>query len=335
MRRTPGQVVFVDGPEDLRDILAHPFDTWRIFLHPVQRKVALRPSYNGPAQVTGGAGTGKTVTALHRARHLALKGGKRILLTTFTKNLAEALDRQLTMLVEDAAVRERVSVKHIDSVSYGIVARHRRPGIASNDLADQMWEDAADGLPYSATFLRREWEHVVLAQDLQSEDEYLACSRIGRGVPLSKAQRSVVWTAMSGVVEGLRKEGKSLFPQLANEAADLVSEPEYDHVIIDEAQDMHPTHWRLLRRLVASGPDDLFIVGDPHQRIYDSHVSLGSLGINVRGRSTKLKLNYRTTQEILTWAVPLLGLVPAQGLDDSADTLDGYRSPMHGRRPSV
>jgi superfamily I DNA/RNA helicase len=336
MQRTPEQVVFLSGPEELREILAHPFDIWRVFLHPVQRKVALRKSYSGPAQVTGGAGTGKTVTALHRARYLAAGNEKaRILLTTFTKSLAEALNRQLALLIEDPVVRGRVEVKHIDSVSYGIVARHHRPVIAGPDVVDPLWEEAAEGLPYSSTFLRREWEHVLLAQDLVSESEYLACSRTGRGVPLSKTQRSAVWKAIAGVVEELRAAGRSAFPQLANEAAELVGGPEYDHVIIDEAQDMHPTHWRLLRRLVASGPDDLFIVGDPHQRIYDSHVSLASLGINVRGRSAKLKLNYRTTQEILSWAVPLLGLTPAQGLDDSADTLDGYRSPMHGRRPSV
>ncbi|MFI0348915.1 UvrD-helicase domain-containing protein [Actinomadura sp. 9N407] len=336
MRRTPEQVVFVNGPEELREILAHPFDTWRIFLHPIQRKVALRASYSGPAQVSGGAGTGKTVTALHRARHLAAADeGTRILLTTYTKNLAEALGKQLALLIEDEGIRGRIEVNNIDSVAYGIVGEHHKPGIAGPDVIDPLWEEASEGLPYSSTFLRREWEHVVLAQDLVSEEEYLACSRTGRGVPLGRAQRSVVWKAIATVVEGLREAGRSTFPQMANEAAELVGKPRYDHVIIDEAQDIHPTQWRLLRRLVASGPDDLFIVGDPHQRIYDSHVSLGALGINVRGRSAKLKLNYRTTQEILSWSVPLLGIVPAQGLDDSADTLDGYRSPIHGRRPVV
>lgn len=334
MRRTPGKVVFVNGPEELRDVLAHPFDTWRIFLHPVQRRVALRPSYSGPAQVTGGAGTGKTVTALHRARFLASKGG-RVLLTTFTRNLAEALENQLALLVDDETVWQRIHTKNVDALSYGIVGRHRKPVIPRSEELDSLWKEAAEGTPFSAAFLRREWEQIVLAQELESEEEYLACTRAGRGVPLGKAQRKVVWRAVRHVVDRLAAEGKSAFPQLANEAANFADAPEYDHVIIDEAQDIHPTQWRLLRRLVAEGPDDLFIVGDPHQRIYDSHVSLASLGINVRGRSTKLRINYRTTQEILAWAVPLLGLSPAQGLDDSADTLDGYRSPMHGRRPVV
>ncbi|TDB85369.1 UvrD-helicase domain-containing protein [Actinomadura sp. 7K534] len=334
MRRSPGQVVFVNGPEELREILAHPFDTWRIFLHPVQRRVALRPSYSGPAQVTGGAGTGKTVAALHRAKFLASQG-RRILLTTFTRNLTEALERQLALLVDDPEVRERVYVKNVDSISYEMVGRHRRPGVAGPDVLDPLWEEAADGTPFSPSFLSREWEQIILAQGLETEEEYLACTRTGRGVPLGKAQRAVAWRSIRHVVDALAAEGRSTFPQLANEAAELVRGPEYDHVIIDEAQDIHTAQWRLLRRLVAEGPDDLFIVGDPHQRIYDSHVSLTSLGINVRGRSTKLKLNYRTTQEILAWSVPLLGLSPAQGLDDSADTLDGYRSPIHGRRPVV
>nr|WP_243716662.1 UvrD-helicase domain-containing protein [Actinomadura darangshiensis] len=334
MRRTPGQVVFVNGPEELRDVLAHPFDMWRIFLHPMQRRVALRPSYSGPAQVTGGAGTGKTVTALHRAKFLAGKGG-RVLLTTFTRNLSEALEKQLALLVDDPEVRERVHVRNVDSLSYSIVGRHHKPGIAGADVLEPLWKEAAEGTPFSPTFLEREWEQIILAQGLDSEEEYLACTRAGRGVPLGKTQRAVVWRAIGQVVDGLTAEGKSTFHQLANEAAERVDGPEYDHVIVDEAQDIHTAQWRLLRRLVAEGADDLFVVGDPHQRIYDSHVSLTSLGISVRGRSTKLKLNYRTTQEILAWSVPLLGLTPAQGLDDSADTLDGYRSPIHGRRPVV
>ena len=109
----------------------------------------------------------------------------------------------------------------------------------------------------------------------------------------------------------------------------------YRHVIIDEAQDLHPAQWRLLRAAVPPGPDDLFIAGDPHQRIYDNRVSYTSLGIQVRGRSRRLTLNYRTTQEILAWAVPLLGQAPVTGLDDQVDSLAGYWSPMHGRRPEV
>ena len=111
--------------------------------------------------------------------------------------------------------------------------------------------------------------------------------------------------------------------------------PRYRHILIDEAQDLHPSQWRLLRAAVAPGPDDLFIAADPHQRIYDNRVSLASLGISVRGRSRRLSLNYRTTQEILAWAVPVLGEDPVTGLDGEVDSLLGYRSPMHGEPPQL
>ncbi len=339
VRRTPGQAVFVSGPDELRDILDHPFDTWRIFLHPRQRRLALRDSYSGPFQVTGGAGTGKTVTALHRARHLATRNsGARVLLTTFTKALAASLRRQLALLVDDPAVLDRIEVTNVDALARRIVGGRRRPQLAGAHELSALWEKAAEGTPFSAAFLEREWDQVVLAQDITSEAAYVACERPGRGRALPAARRPAAWAAMTWVTGELDRQGKSTFRQLVNEAAHLVREsrrPLYDHVIVDEAQDLHPAQWRLLRAIVPPGRDDLFIVGDPHQRIYDNRVSLESLGIKVRGRSEKLKINYRTTQEILAWAVPCLGLDPVVGLDDAADSLDGYRSPMHGRRPEV
>ena len=193
-------------------------------------------------------------------------------------------------------------------------------------------------MPYAPTFLNREWEQVILAQDLRAEQDYLTCSRAGQGTPLGKAQRRQVWRLVQQVESQLSALGRSTFLQLANEAARFLrdsGEPPYRHVIIDEAQDLHPAQWRLLRAAVPPGPDDMFIVGDAHQRIYDNHVSLAKVGVNVRGRSRRLTVNYRTTQEILALAVPTLGKAPVTGLDDEADSLTGYHSPLHGRRPEV
>ena len=197
---------------------------------------------------------------------------------------------------------------------------------------------AADaGLPFTPAFLQHEWEQVILGQDLRTEQAYLTCLRTGRGRPLTKSQRSQVWQAAAAGHQGTgRRAAMSTHLQLANEATRLLRQagsPPYRHVIVDEAQDLHPAQWRLLRAAVPPGPDDLFIAADPHQRIYDNRVSLASLGISVRGRSRRLTLNYRTTQEILAWAVPLLGPEPVAGLDGEADSLLGYRSPMHGQRP--
>jgi superfamily I DNA/RNA helicase len=352
MERTPGRVVFVKGNEDLDRILEHPFAAWRIFLHPAQRKIAYAPRYAGPAQVTGGAGTGKTVTALHRAAYLARRTAGQltfeepaasVLLTTFTRNLADSLLAQFDLLVEEADARGQVEIRNVDSLAHRVVERARgaRPAIIEGRELDGLWAAAVAEaeLPYAPSFLNREWEQVILAQDLRAEQEYLTASRAGQGTPLGKTQRRQVWALTQRVEGRLRALGRDTFTQLANEAAralraGTVRLP-YRHVILDEAQDLHPAQWRLLRACVPAGPDDMFIVGDAHQRIYDNHVSLARVGINVRGRSKRLTVNYRTTQEILALAVPALGKSPVTGLDDEADTLTGYRSPLHGRRPKV
>ena len=362
MERTPGQVTFVSGQEELQLILAHPFAAWRKFLYPSQRKIAYRESYSGPAQVTGGPGTGKTVTVLHRAAFLATRAGKAssakelfatgqastselhakpILLTTFNGNLAETLNAQLDLFIRDADVRSRIEVLNVDRLAYSIVRQARgNPVIADERVLRTRWaEAAADAkLSFTPAFLKNEWEQVILAQNLHTEQAYLTCPRTGRGRPLTKAQRSQVWQAIQRVTARLAAARESTHLQLANEATRLLGQtavPRYRHILIDEAQDLHPSQWRLLRAAVAPAPDDLFIAADPHQRIYDNRVSLASLVINVRGRSRRLSLNYRTTQEILAWAVPVLGEDPVTGLDGEVDSLLGYRSPMHGEPPQL
>lgn len=351
--RTPDRFVLVSGPEELAQILAHPFDAWRVFLHPAQREIAHRPSYAGPALVTGGAGTGKTVTALHRAVFLARRTAPEsstvagsaepsVLLTTFTRNLADALDRQLGTLTDDPSTRERIEVLNVDRLAYRVVAEAlgRQPNVVDQRELRQLWDTAAKatGGAFTGVFLEREWEHVILAQGLRAPAEYLAARRHGRGSPLRAEQRQQVWEAIRQVTDSLRQRDQHTHLQLADQAARLLAERTkrpYQHVIVDEGQDLHPAQWRLLRAAVAVGSDDLFIVADPHQRIYDNHVSLGSLGVGVRGRSRKLTINYRTTQEILAWSVRLLTGITPTGLDDQPDSLAGYRSPMHGRRPTV
>lgn len=349
MERTPSQVAFVSSSEELRAILDRPFAAWRVFLHPQQRRLATELSFSGPAQVTGGAGTGKTVTALHRAVHLAglsaaagQSGKPSILLTSFTRNLVESLDAQLSLLTDDATVRSRIEILNVDRLAYRVVrqARGRNPALADHRYLQRLWSAAAEAspLPFTGAFLQHEWEQVVLAQDLSSEQDYLSCDRAGRGLPLGRTQRAQVWQAVQQVTADLSRLGQATHIQLAHEAAHLLRQSGqhlYQHVIVDEAQDLHPAQWRLLRAAVAAGRDDMFIVGDPHQRIYDNRVSLTRLGIGIRGRSRRLTVNYRTTQEILSWAVPLLGKEPVTGLDDQVDSLAGYRSPSHGRRPDV
>jgi len=304
MERSPGQVAFVSGQEELQLILAHPFAAWRTFLHPSQREIAYRPGYSGPAQVTGGPGTGKTVTVLHRAAFLAVRAAPGpgaapapasgpdaapILLTTFNGNLAGALQAQLDLLIRDPAVRRQIQVRNVDRLAYGIVQESRgTPVIADERILRARWAGAAAafGLDLTPAFLKNEWEQVILAQDLHSEHAYLTCLRTGRGRPLTKAQRSQVWQAAQQVMAELATARQTTHLQLANEATHLLRQagaPRYRHILVDEAQDLHPAQWRLLRAAVAEGPDDLFIAADPHQRIYSSRASLASLRISVRG----------------------------------------------------
>jgi hypothetical protein len=351
MERSPGQVTFVSGHEELQLMLAHPFETWRMFLHPSQRKIAYRETYSGPAQVTGGPGTGKTVTLLHRAAFLAARiaapaasepgPAGQVLVTTFNGTLAGALSTQLDLLIRNDVVRRRIEVLNVDRLAYSIVKAARgTPVIADERILRIQWAKAAAdvGLDLTPAFLKNEWEQVILAQDLRTEQAYLTCLRTGRGRPLTKSQRSQVWQAAERVTAELAAARQSTHLQLANEATHLLRQagaPRYRHILVDEAQDLHPSQWRLLRAAVAPGPDDLFIVADPHQRIYDNRVSLASMRISVRGRTLRLSLSYRTTQEVLSWAIPLLGTDPVTGLDGEVDSLLGYRSPMHGPPPQL
>ena len=264
-----------------------------------------------------------------------------MLLTTFNGNLAESLHAQLDLLIPDAEVRDRIEVLNVDRLAYRVVKQARgTPVLADERELRVRWAQAAAdaGLDLTPAFLKNEWEQVILAQDLRAEPAYLTCLRTGRGRPLTKAQRSQVWQVAQRVTTELAAAGQSTHFQLANEATQLLRQPgapRYRHILVDEAQDLHPAQWRLLRAAVDPGPDDLFIAADPHQHIYGNRVALASLRISVRGRSRRLSLNYRTTQEILAWALPLLGADPVTGLDGEADSLLGYRSPMHGPRPQA
>ncbi|RSN31734.1 DNA helicase UvrD [Amycolatopsis sp. WAC 01416] len=339
---TTSRITLVTSPDELAEILDKPFAAWRVFLHPSQRRVAYRVSFNGPAQVTGGPGTGKTVVALHRVKHLLSRSPKtRVLLTTFTNALARTLRENLALLLDDDKLLARVQVTTVDAFANRVV--RDRTGQPLSPLTDiderQIWRRLTRrlDLPWSEQFLMQEFRHVVLAQRVKTKDDYLQVERRGRGSALRTVHREQLWQAVEAFLAELRSAGTTTHLQICDQAAELLhtsDEYRFDHVVVDEAQDLHPAQWRVLRAAVPIGADDLFITGDPHQRIYDARVSLRAVGISVTGRSSRLRINYRSTAEILAWSTSVIDGTAIEELGgDGNDNLAGYRSLLHGKRP--
>ncbi|MFD5457177.1 UvrD-helicase domain-containing protein [Streptomyces olivaceus] len=354
--------------------LGRSFDAWRLFLHPEQHRLATG-DFKGSAKVTGGPGTGKTVVALHRVRHLVDRlppGHSRpVLLTTYNANLARELTERLRQLGGDALLR-RVDVKSVDALALEIVRESRRETgrPLDDDAAMNLWHTVrveTGLLEYDADFLDAEFKHVVLANRCGAWDTYRRVGRAGRP-RISTAQRHEVWQLVQAYKAHLdtpprrttyaliadraaeleqhrmaRTEEQARYKQEEQQGRDLVHReagsgmwlrPRYQHIVVDEAQDLSASHWRMLRAMVRRGPNDLFLAGDAHQRIYGSRVVLSHQGIEIRGRaSRRLTLNYRTTRQILGSANRLIEGAAFDDLDTGTDTLDGYRSVLTGLAP--
>lgn len=336
--RSGDRVVLVSGPDELMDVFAYPFATRRIYLHPTQRAV-VDAAYKGPARVTGGPGTGKTVVALHRAHMLAKRGEGKVLVTTFTSTLSETLQSGLDMLIDDEKTESRIEVTHVDRIAHRIFRKaHGAPHMLGAEDEKALWAGLIDelGLKFTPVFLSEEWRQVVLARRISTADDYLAAKRTGRGRALGPAQRAQVWQAIWEFEQTLTQQGVWTHETVRREATRLLEESTqkpFRHIIIDEAQDLSPDQWRLLRAAATEAPDNIFIAGDTHQRIYDNRVSLREVGINIAGRSSRLNINYRTTAEILGWS---LGLLRGEAIDDmegGLDSIAGCKSYVHGQPP--
>nr|WP_308201546.1 UvrD-helicase domain-containing protein [Sphaerisporangium perillae] len=342
VERSPEQVLLVSGPDELMDAFAKPFAFWRIYLHPSQRDAAYG-SFSGPARVTGGPGTGKTVVALHRAKHLAEQSdeAKSVLVTTFIRTLPSTMEAALRQLIDDDTALDRIEVRHIDGVAYRVVTGGTgNLAVLRHEDEKQRWTRVIRtlGLPsrFDEAFLAHEWRQVVLTQGITSLEEYQQAARPGRGRALGHLQKAQIWDAITAFTDGLQADKVWTYETICQEATRLLEAGErtpYRHVIVDEAQDLSPWHWRLLRAATGRGRDDLFLAGDTHQRVYDYRVSLKKLGIDITGRSTRLKINYRTTAEILRWSLELLRGERIDDMNGGLDSLAGYRSEVHGAAP--
>lgn len=369
---TKMQFTFVgDNSDELKKVIeGGDFDSWRTFLHPEQRVYADR-HYKGSFRLSGGAGTGKTVVLLHRARMLSLaEPASRIVLTTYTTTLADSLESGLSKLDSDLPRAAKpgapgIHVSGVDSlvskVFRGAQEAEQRgamkdlfglemsaPGkVLETDNARQQWESALSESDHqlevelaNPTFLQQEYETVILPNFISSKDEYLKVPRAGRGTALNRAKRLAVWKIVESYRYYNRIEMHASFVELAHLAALVLRQQAHsngarlaDHVLVDEAQDLHAGHWLFLRELVQQGPDDLFIAEDSHQRIYGQKVPLSRFGIGIVGRSRRLTLNYRTTQQNLAYAVRVLSGASVTDIEGDQESIHGYTSARVGPRP--
>lgn len=338
----------VEDARELEEILNSPLELWRVFLHPSQRKI-VNQHFNGPARVLGGAGTGKTVVAMHRAKVLAERASEneKIFLTTFTRNLAEDIRQNLRKICPEELMK-KIEVANLDAwVNQFLKKNGYDHQILFDKDAEGYWQNALNLKPADLElpdqFYKEEWRYVVQAQGIFSEPEYLRASRIGRGRRLNRLDRQKIWPVFEEYRAQLNQHGLKEFIDAVRDAR-LILENKgdilpYKSIIVDEAQDFSLEAFKLIRQMIPENrgdlADDIFIVGDAHQRIYGYKVVVSHAGIHIRSRAYKLRINYRTTEETRNWAIRLLEGKEFDDLDGALDDQKGYKSLLHGEAPLI
>lgn len=325
-----------DDLDELRHALEAPLRTWIAFLHPSQRDLA-EGTFAGPVKVTGSAGTGKTVVAMHRARHLARLGHK-VLLTSFVRTLCHNVQQNLALFCTPAELG-RITVSTVHSEALAVVRRIERDAQPATDeevgrLLDEM--TSRHGTRFEPGFVRDEWEHVIDAQGIRSWAEYRSARRTGRGRALTMQDRKALWRVFGDVQSSLADRSKYDWPGMCRRAQELLEAGEVDSpytgVVVDELQDLEPPALRFLAALAAKHPENFMLVGDAGQSLYVGGFALADLGIDVAGRTHTLRLNYRTTEQIRRSADTILGPVD-HDRDGGAETRQQTRSLLRGPVP--
>lgn len=332
----------IESREELERALEAPWEKWTIFLHPAQRQLVER-EFSGPVRISGSAGTGKTIVALHRAVQLArAHDDARVLLTTFSDTLANALRPRLRLLIgNEPRIAERLEVHSTTAIGRRLYEVHfGKASIASEtDLRSMLAEAASEAGPhkFSPQFLWTEWATVVDAWQLDSWESYRDVKRLGRKTRLAEKQRLVLW----GIFEAMRAKlsaravitESAMFHRLAAKLGEL-PRPTFDYVIVDEAQDVSVGELRVLAALGGSRPNGLFFTGDLGQRIFQQPFSWKELGVDIRGRSSRLRINYRTSHQIRSHADRLLG-PELSDVDGVTEERKGTISVFNGVQPEI
>lgn len=333
----------MEDVEELKSALDFPWDQWTVFLHPSQRQ-EVEQSFSGPARVSGSAGTGKTVVALHRAANILRQHPKaRLLLTTFSLPLANALEGKLRILTGvESAIVPRLTVLPFKGVAHELftLAFGHHPRAATEDQIRGALRKAAGEAALSSftpRFLASEWLNVVDAWQLDSLDAYQDVPRLGRKNRLGTKQREKLWPVFVRARQIIEAQGlltwPSIFGRVTVHFAGRAEKP-FTHAVIDEAQDLGVPELRMLAAITPSSPDALFFAGDLGQRIFQEPFSWKALGVDIRGRARTLKVNYRTSHQIRQAADRLLPKF-VQDVDGNEQVRRGTVSVFNGPDPKI
>lgn len=358
--------VVVQGEADLKRILDAPLEQWRVFLHPSQR-LYVEHDYHGPFRLLGGAGTGKTVVAMHRAKRLAarlLRSGSRqkVLFTTYSRNLATDIASNLKLICT-ADEFNTIDVVNLDKLVKDLLMGHGYSGEIwydgsrdhGNDL-DAAWRKAITSIgvndsKLTVSFFKSELSQVIVPQQVRNAADYMRVLRKGRGTRLNRAQKLAVWQVVETYRRIMQANGAYDVDTAMQNVVSLLTQGDtprkYAHVVVDEGQDFSTPAYRVIRALVDEGDNDIFIVGDAQQRIYGHTAVLSKCGIRIQGRARKLRINYRTTEQIRSAADSIFRssgadvadsvFAAVRGIEDASpattfDDLDGEESPTGDSR---
>ncbi|MCG8480978.1 MAG: UvrD-helicase domain-containing protein, partial [Spirochaetales bacterium] len=329
----------VTGIEELERALDYPWERWTVFLHPDQRSI-VEKEWDGPASVTGSAGTGKTIVALHRAVFLARRDEEaRVLLTTFSEALASALRERMRRLVyNEPRIAERIDVVALDTIAERLwrAERHTKSIATVEDTRTALDNAYAtlENPPFTFSLVLSEWRHVVDLHNVTTWEEYRDLARLGRKTRLPERRRALLWSVFEQVRTTLTAAGTVTYAEMLHALAAQYDEGRprpFTHVVADEAQDIGPAQLHFLVGLAGTGPNKLFFAGDTGQRIFRQPFSWASCGVEVQGRSRLLRVNYRTSHQIRHHADRLLDpeIVDADGYRDRRDdTVSIFNGPL-------
>lgn len=304
---------FLTEDESLAAVLKKDISLFRLYLHQTQ-KFLLDYDFKGPVKLTGMAGTGKTVVAIHKTKQLVERlpaGANPVFFTTYTKFLikniqsmfAEAkldMSKLVVVNLHKFALQYAINLEIIDS----------NPDIIFEDRDDlKLWKKYCELYSirnFLPQFLMEEYRQIIQEKHIISEQAYYDVPRTGRGDILVKSKRAEVWKVLSNFENFQRSENKYTFVDIIftlNKYLERFPDLKpFSHVVCDEVQDFSNLELRLIRNLVPVGNNDLFLTGDPFQNIYQKRINFSESRIQIVGRSYRLKTNYRTTEQIQQFA---------------------------------